>query len=342
MLRVVSFFSGIGGADFGAVAAGRRLGVDVRIVAAYDKWPVAVDRYNANRPPEERVARVADIKTLQPGDLPPHDLVIGGPPCQSFSVAGAKTGFDDPRNCVPDFIRLTRGGRTPFVMENVVGGLLRYYGVAAYEACLRAEDFGDASTRARHFYTNLAPIIERDHVATLFSDGMDIYAEKAFPRTFGDIRDFEADEAFRTKRGVPLGDVEVAFRNGIDTGRIMRPQDRFGSLTSHSNDNIDRKALAAFERDLSAERGKPVVVRHPSLREMARAQSIPDSFDWGERLPQRDLALMIANAWPFGMAASLMGGVLDVASRMDLARVLEIDRNRPALRDRDDDRYSAA
>ena len=85
MIRCVSLFAGIGGWDLGLYRAAAELGIEVEVVAAYDSWPKAVEIYNANLP--HPVAEVRDLKAMQRGDLPPHDLIIGGPPCQPFSMA---------------------------------------------------------------------------------------------------------------------------------------------------------------------------------------------------------------------------------------------------------------
>lgn len=88
MIRVVSLFCGLGGWDLGLYQAAADLGIEMQVVAAFDHWPIAVKCYNANLP--HPVAEVADLKTVR--DLPPHDLVIGGPPCQDHSLAGGDGG----------------------------------------------------------------------------------------------------------------------------------------------------------------------------------------------------------------------------------------------------------
>ncbi len=103
MIRVVSLFCGLGGFDLGLYAAADELGIEVEVVDAIDAWLPAVKTYNANQ--RHPVARDADVKQMTRADLPPHDLVIGGPPCQPFSVAGKRKGHEDERNCLPDFLR---------------------------------------------------------------------------------------------------------------------------------------------------------------------------------------------------------------------------------------------
>lgn len=66
-----------------------------------------------------------DFTTLGPDDVGHVDLVVGGTPCQSFSVAGKRLGIDDPRgNLTIEFVRLgVRLGARWLFWENVPGVL---------------------------------------------------------------------------------------------------------------------------------------------------------------------------------------------------------------------------
>ena len=84
MARLIDLFSGCGGLSLGFQQAG------FEIVAAYDNWQPAIDIYRANfdHPIYKRdLARediVDELITLRP------DIIIGGPPCQDFSIAGKR------------------------------------------------------------------------------------------------------------------------------------------------------------------------------------------------------------------------------------------------------------
>src|ERR1035437_244866 len=89
-IKVASFFSGAGGLDFGF----HELGCDV--VFATDIEKLYCDTLNANKGKYvSRNAKIieADIRELSSSSLPSGiDLVIGGPPCQSFSASGRRAG----------------------------------------------------------------------------------------------------------------------------------------------------------------------------------------------------------------------------------------------------------
>lgn len=231
MIRVVSLFAGIGGADRGLYAAARSLGIDVEVVAAYELDPKAVEIYNANMPHASAV--VADVKKMTRADLPPHDLVIGGPPCQDHSVAGLRRcqchlgGYVAPRCCLADFLRLA--GDSPWLMENVASRLIK----APFSVKLNAFDFGDVTTRKRWFYSNyLLHVIETPG-----------------PRRFGDIRDHEADRIALAKRGaVPVERKKGDTRGGrSDDGAKISTYadaDALSSLTAHAWHGHDVRSAA--------------------------------------------------------------------------------------------------
>ena len=64
-----------------------------------------------------------DITAINPADLPDFDLLVGGFPCQAFSIAGKQQGFTDPRGAIFfDVLRLLDAKRPQlFLLENVKG-----------------------------------------------------------------------------------------------------------------------------------------------------------------------------------------------------------------------------
>ncbi len=80
----------------------------------------AIETYIANHP-ESKDSNLGDITLLK--DLPPHDLLTGGVPCQSWSIAGMNLGFDDDRGQLwNDAVFLLNKSRPKaFIFENVKG-----------------------------------------------------------------------------------------------------------------------------------------------------------------------------------------------------------------------------
>jgi DNA (cytosine-5)-methyltransferase 1 len=129
-IPIVSLFSGSGGLDLGF----EREGFKPRL--ALDSDPVAIQTYNANRTGSARVAKVADLSSITAAEIsrmwasvtsvPPRG-VIGGPPCQAFSIGNVNQSRNDPRSqLLHSYATLIRGLNETFdldffVLENVTG-----------------------------------------------------------------------------------------------------------------------------------------------------------------------------------------------------------------------------
>ena len=122
-LPIISLFSGAGGLDIGFNQAGFRTAVLVELD------PACCRTLRKNMPDvpviEGDINQIETYQILSAAHLNPLEaaLVIGGPPCQSFSLAGKRMGLKDPRGkLVLEFIRVVREALPKaFVMENVRG-----------------------------------------------------------------------------------------------------------------------------------------------------------------------------------------------------------------------------
>ena len=110
-------FCGIGGFRFAINMAAKKQGLEVECVLSSDIDVSAQTAYEANF--NERP--VGDITQVNEKDIPDHDLLLGGFPCQAFSIIGAGKGFEDTRGTLFfDVARILREKRPrAFVLENV-------------------------------------------------------------------------------------------------------------------------------------------------------------------------------------------------------------------------------
>lgn len=130
MFKTVSLFSGAMGLDLGLESTG-----EFEVLAAVEKEPSFCDTIRKNRDSGvllgSPLVYETDIKELDahqlmadlglnPGEL---DLLVGGPPCQSFSTAGRRRTVEDPRGTLLwDFLRFIEVLQPKFfLMENVRG-----------------------------------------------------------------------------------------------------------------------------------------------------------------------------------------------------------------------------
>ena len=128
--RFIDLFAGIGGFRKGFEAAGGRCVFTCEIDAK------AREVYAANYEVDHPFAE--DITEVAPADIPDHDLLLAGFPCQAFSLAGSRKGFEDTRGTLFfEIARLLEGCRTrAFILENVEG-LLTHDGGETYRRIYR-------------------------------------------------------------------------------------------------------------------------------------------------------------------------------------------------------------
>lgn len=111
--RVLSLFSGGGGLDLGFIAEG------FQIIWAIDNNLNAVNTYKNNI---GNHIVCSDINTIDLNTLPHAEVIIGGPPCQSFSLAGNRNIEDVRGQLVWKYIHIIQKIRPQaFVFENVTG-----------------------------------------------------------------------------------------------------------------------------------------------------------------------------------------------------------------------------
>lgn len=115
--RVVSLFSGAGGMDLGFEKAG------FDIVWANDFFKEAVESYKKN---VSKNVVYGDITKIDSSEIPDNiDLVIGGFPCQGFSVANTKRSMKDERNFLyKEMLRIIKDKNPKFFVAENVKGLL--------------------------------------------------------------------------------------------------------------------------------------------------------------------------------------------------------------------------
>lgn len=100
MMTVGSFFAGVGGIDLGFEQTGK-----FKVVYANEIDPFPAETYKLNF---NNTVDVRDITLVKGNQIPDFDVMVGGFPCQAFSVAGYRQGFDDEKGRGTLFFELCR------------------------------------------------------------------------------------------------------------------------------------------------------------------------------------------------------------------------------------------
>lgn len=126
-MKYFSTFSGIGGFELG-------IGTKHECVGYSEIEPHAIKVYQKHFP--EHI-NYGDITKINTREIPDFDLLVGGFPCQTFSIAGSRAGFNDTRGTLFfDVARIIREKRPKYLLLENVKGLLSHDNGRTYKTIL--------------------------------------------------------------------------------------------------------------------------------------------------------------------------------------------------------------
>ena len=291
-MKVVSLFAGCGGLDLGFEKAG----FEVIWANEFDKTIHAT--YRLNHPKTE--LNTSDIRNLSAKDVPDCDGIIGGPPCQSWSLGGKCLGIEDERGkLVYDYIRIVMEKKPKFfVMENVPGMVTSKH-IKAFNEFL--DLFRNAGYRIRYELMNAADYkIPQDRLRVIIvgiRDDLDV--EYLFPtkldsnpvtlfQAIGDLKDtpvpYTNEQVCPDKSPIPNHDYYKApFDKKFMARNRVRSWDELSfTIQAQAKNEPLHPQAPKMEYVLPDKRvfvkGKEQLYRRLSVRECARIQTFPDSF----------------------------------------------------------------
>ena len=163
-LRYIDLFCGIGGFRIAATQVFEKYNIPAKCVFSSDIDPYAREAYKANFGEYPS----GDITSIDENNVPAHDILFAGFPCQPFSIIGDGKGFEDTRGTLFFDIARILSAKKPraFVLENVkrlVGhnqgetirkilSALNDLGYTVYYRVLNALDYGLPQKRERVFF----------------------------------------------------------------------------------------------------------------------------------------------------------------------------------------------
>lgn len=291
-MKVVSLFAGCGGLDLGFEKAG----FDVVWANEYD--PTIHATYRLNHPNTQLCT--LDIRKIESSDIPDCDGIIGGPPCQSWSLGGKCLGIADDRGkLVYDYIRIVKEKRPKFfIMENVPGmvtpkhlfyfneflNLFRSAGYVVKFELINAADFKIPQDRQRVIIVGIRNDLDVEY---LFPTRLDSMPVTLF-RAIGDLKTPPTpyyNERVKVESNIISN--HDFFTGPYDNKYMARNRVRgwdelsFTIQAQAKNEPIHPQApkmeyVSSNERKFV--KGKEKLYRRLSVRECARIQSFPDSF----------------------------------------------------------------
>ncbi|HEL2372877.1 TPA: DNA (cytosine-5-)-methyltransferase [Streptococcus suis] len=272
----IDLFAGIGGIRLGF----QKNGGKTVFSSEWDKFAQKTYRVNYGEIPH------GDITQIDEKDIPDHDILLAGFPCQPFSMAGLKRGFDDVRGTLFfDIARILKEKRPKaFLLENVKnlrthdkGNTLRvilsvldelnYY--VPTPQVLNAYNFGVPQNRERIMIVGF----NKDYLPTDFDEFIFPSGEKDEKVVVGDILESEVDDKY-------------TISNKLYQGHLQRKQQHkakgngFGFSLFSKESKYTSTISARYYKD-----GSEALIeqsgRNPRMltpRECARLQGFPEEF----------------------------------------------------------------
>lgn len=319
-MNIVSLFSGAGGLDLGF----RQVGFNIIWANEYNKdiW----ETYIKNHP--KTVLDKRSIVNINISEVPNCDGIIGGPPCQSWSVAGVQRGFNDTRGQLFfDFLRVLEAKQPKFfLVENVSGMLLLRHkealnnikkllkntgiGYRLSFKLLNASNYNISQDRKRVFFIGIRKDLDFKFV----------FPDITFPK-------ITLKESIGDLRGTAIPALKGNYTNG-ENCKIVNHEYIMGSYSSRymSRNRVrtwDEQSFTIqaggryapihpqapkMSRITKDKRifalGKEELYRRLSIRECARIQTFPDDFVFYYNKVTTGYK-MVGNAVPINLAKFL-------------------------------------
>ena len=340
----IELFAGCGGLSTGFLDAG------LHVAAGFEIEPRAVEAYDYNHAYRGSRGYVADlseatgVELLERAGIDHADFVIGGPPCQPFSIVGKRQGASDHRASLIDhFVRIVDEVQpSAFLLENVPNlariedgcilneakAALTRQGFAVEHRILSAADYGVPQNRKR-----------------LIILGVKGRSKPSFPE-----RSHGTDERPFVSTAAAIGDLpdagefgETGLLNHEPTNHTPDMMDRFSRLepgkrergSFHDRLHPDRPSYTLRAGSGNFSPLRPVHYCHDrvvTVRESARLQGFSDDFLWPDSIPRLQQYRQVGNAVPPPMAEAIA---------RTLARQMRWRLNAPALAGNPSDRPPA-
>lgn len=362
-LVAVDAFCGAGGLSLGLIEAG------FSMAAAFDANAAAIRTYRQNLGDHGFVADIRElhgdsIRSRAGASASRVSLVAGGPPCQGFSVQ-RRGGHEDPRNSLPsEFLRLIKELSPPFfLLENVPGmkgrqgeAILQAFlddateaGYVCHQAVLDAVNFGVPQYRRRLFVVGERP---RNGLIRFAFPGPTTTESDVATRVrtaIGDLPPPPSDltphpqvHNHRRTRLSPLNQrrIELVPPGGgmedlppeLRAACHRQGADRIGHRYVYGRLHWEQPSATITARFDSFTRGKfghPGEARNLTLREGARLQTFPDTFQFFGS--QEEIAAQIGNAVPPRLGAALGKAIAAALYDTDGQLVQSTIRTAPSL-----------
>lgn len=295
-MNVVSLFCGCGGLDLGLKKAGHK------IIWANDFDEDSIATYKYNIAEKDEIVVCKSITEVSSDDIPNCDLVIGGFPCQGFSVANPYRNEKDKRNFLyEELLRIVKDKKPKFFLGENVQGITNLGG---YENAIDKKnklgkvfkmilnDFKKIGYKVEWKILNAAdygiPQLRRRMIMVGIRN--DLNLEFEFPEITHtakkqnsqlDLNLYNILKPYKTVAET-IGDLPIEYSEKIPNHQGTKHKVKINGYLGNRHTDPDKPSPTIVGRGGGT--GGPVILPHPSqkrrmtVREVARIQTFPDSF----------------------------------------------------------------
>jgi len=283
---VASFFSGAGGLDLGFTNSG------FNIVYANDNWSGCWVTFEKNHNLNIDKRSIVDVK---PEDIPEVIGFCGGPPCQSWSLAGEMKGIKDNRGKLfYEYLRLLKDKKPLFFLAENVAGIVCKTHMPEFEKIIKefkkigynvswrllnTKDFNTPQERKRVIVIGYREDLKK----TFDFDKLKTSKEISLKEAIGDLPpSTPAKSKPNEKLAIPNHEHMTGSFSPIFMSRNRRKDWKDYSFTIQAGgrqaplhpSSPNMKKISADKWEFEKDEG----VRRMSVREAARIQTFPDDF----------------------------------------------------------------
>lgn len=322
MYKVVSLFCGCGGADCGILGGFNFNGkyyerLPYEIVYAIDINKKAVATHKANFKTDNLVCK--DICETESAEIPDHNILVGGFPCQSFSTVNpTKDPFDERANLYKQMARIAKDKQPEICIAENVKGLMTLHGgeilrrvraafdEAGYDTYYRlinAADYGVPQRRERMIMVCVRKDLQKEYnFPEKTNEGNWVPLSAAVPKLAIEEQKYYFSE--RAVQGMKNA------KNNMKRGLAQSLDAPCLTVTSH----LAKVSLNSRDPVLLVDSDKEIYRRF-TPREAARIQSFPDTFIFEGT--EADAYRQIGNAIPPVMFWHIAKAVSDLLDGID-------------------------
>jgi DNA (cytosine-5)-methyltransferase 1 len=320
-MKIASFFSGAGGLDLGFTNAGFDLAF------ANDNWSGCWETFEKNH--NHPICKKS-ITEINPEEIPEVIGFVGGPPCQSWSLAGAMKGINDPRGKLfYNYVELIKAKQPLFFLAENVAGLLsdkhisefikiiqafKEIGYNVSYQLVNAKDYGVPQDRHRIIIVGY-----HEKLGKKFEFPQINFNEVTLRDSIGDLpKPIRASEKNKTNGVLEIPNHE--YMNGgfssiyMSRNRVRSWDEQSFTIQAggrHAPIHPQAPKMKFIEQNKREfVKGKEHLYRRLSVRECARIQTFPDDFTFY----YDDIAdgyKMIGNAVPVKLAEVIANQIMN-------------------------------